>query len=716
MLRLRVMGWWFVVSVAVVTVAVCVAVSALALTSTAASAAEVSEALAPGEAGASPPFADDQRVLLKLRDGSRVRLREGRFVAPPPVETGALESTLAAYGARVARLVAHTDEERLEALAREGEARSGRDVPEMSVWFDVALPGPEAHALVDALLSHPLVEHAYIAPRDAPPPGDIPPETGLCDTSQGYRFDAPGGLAAEYGWNFPGGRGEGVFVIDVEYDWIEDHEDLDAALGRELVYVPRALYEDHGTAVLGEMIGTEDVWGITGMIPGATIGMVTQYPEGMSNSVARAITAAAGLQSAGDVLLIEAQTYGPTGAYVPVEWNQAEYDAIVNATARGITVVEAAGNGGVNLDGPEYLGRFTRSVRDSGAIIVGAGAAPGGFFTDRSRLSFSCYGSRLDMQGWGELVATTGYSDWCGGTLDDMRQRYRPDFSGTSSASPLVASTAAAVQGVLMARGDAPLTPATLRDLLARTGSPQQAGFFNGNIGPRPDLRAALRDLLGGVLYEAHALADLAPGGNDDGAADPGETVSLELCLHNAGDAAATDVVARLVNPVPAWLKITRDENATFGTLAPGATACSSAPHFSLVLEPDAPCGESFHLDVAITSGLGTETTTLRFVVGARGTCVPRACADSESDAVDPALTLAKEGAQDVRFTWPQLAGADGYRVWRARAIDFADERLAGESFAGTAASLLVEDEGAPVLGMTYYVVRAKNACGWEGP
>ena len=36
-------------------------------------------------------------------------------------------------------------------------------------------------------------------------------------------------------------------------------------------------------------------------------------------------------------------------------------------------VVEAAGNGAVELDAPECEGWFDRSVRDSGAIIVGAG-------------------------------------------------------------------------------------------------------------------------------------------------------------------------------------------------------------------------------------------------------------------------------------------------------------------------------------------------------
>ena len=59
---------------------------------------------------------------------------------------------------------------------------------------------------------------------------------------------------------------------------------------------------------------------------------------------------------------------------VPQEFQQASYDATVAAVAAGIIVVAAAGNGSQNLDSMAYDPTFgTRP--DSGAIIVGAGAA-----------------------------------------------------------------------------------------------------------------------------------------------------------------------------------------------------------------------------------------------------------------------------------------------------------------------------------------------------
>ena len=57
----------------------------------------------------------------------------------------------------------------------------------------------------------------------------------------------------------------------------------------------------------------------------------------------------------GDTMLIEQQTDGPgpaSGDYVPSEWGLPVYDAIRTTVLTGIIVVEAAGNGGWDLDDP----------------------------------------------------------------------------------------------------------------------------------------------------------------------------------------------------------------------------------------------------------------------------------------------------------------------------------------------------------------------------
>lgn len=202
-------------------------------------------------------------------------------------------------------------------------------------------------------------------------------------------------------------------------------------------------------------------------------------------------------------MLIELHRPGPRSSpaagqfgYLPMEFWRAEFVAIQYAiNVRGVVVVEAAGNGSQNLDDPLYdpSGGAEPQRRDSGAIVVGAGAPPNGLYgADRSRLDFSNYGTRVDCQGWGRSVVTLGYGDLRSGS---PQQQYTAEFSGTSSASPIVAAACACVQGHARARDRTDVTCATLRDWLRRTGTPQMDGP-NGpaaqRIGNRPDLRALL--------------------------------------------------------------------------------------------------------------------------------------------------------------------------------------------------------------------------------
>ncbi|PWD51516.1 hypothetical protein C8046_13465 [Serinibacter arcticus] len=185
-----------------------------------------------------------------------------------------------------------------------------------------------------------------------------------------------------------------------------------------------------------------------------------------------------------------------------MEWWPDDYLAIRYAVERGTIVVEAAGNGARNLDDAIYdrpsrgfpswwRNPFRRRELDSGAVLVGAGAPPSGNHgTDRSRLGFSNHGAAVDAQGWGREVATTGYGWLQGGGDADLW--YTHDFSGTSSASPIVVGAIVAVQGVLRAHGRPPLSPARARELLRATGSPQldtPGRPATQRIGNRPNLR-----------------------------------------------------------------------------------------------------------------------------------------------------------------------------------------------------------------------------------
>ncbi|MBO7942455.1 hypothetical protein JTP77_042125, partial [Streptomyces sp. S9] len=133
---------------------------------------------------------------------------------------------------------------------------------------------------------------------------------------------------------------------------------------------------NHGTAVMGQLVADNNGIGVTGLVDGARAHVTNAMNTERGYDPANAILTAANALSAGDVILIEQQAAGPSACngYVPVEWIASVHAAIVTATNKGIHVVQAGGNGNMNLDNTSCFGSpFPGGRADSGSIIVGAG-------------------------------------------------------------------------------------------------------------------------------------------------------------------------------------------------------------------------------------------------------------------------------------------------------------------------------------------------------
>ena len=368
-----------------------------------------------------------------------------------------------------------------------------------SRWWQIDVSADRANDELAELLADPGVEEAYIEPvytlPSLPTADSCPITTPTYDHHQDYLGPAPGGIDAPHAWA-TGTRGAGVQFADIEGGWNATHEDLPGdrithVAGRPVI---DAAWRAHGTAVLGEVVGRDNGKGVIGIAP--DVDHVYTSSIG-GTSVADAIDDAAEKLNPGDVLLIELQGTGPRGRYVPIEYWDDNFEAIQIAVSRGIIVVEAAGNGNEDLDLPVFKHKFDRASRDSGAILVGAGAPPRPGFKDRQKLDFSNYGSRVDVQGWGRKVTTLDYGDLqsCKGAERGYTDRhYTGEFSGTSSASPIVAGAAVLVESYVRARAGTPMAPADVRALLRATGTPQE-GNLAKQIGPRPDLARAFAEL-----------------------------------------------------------------------------------------------------------------------------------------------------------------------------------------------------------------------------
>jgi hypothetical protein len=370
-------------------------------------------------------------------------------------------------------------------------------VPDMASWYHLTLPASSnVDKAVSSMLDSSMVEYAYAAPEAAPPPA-TPDFTSM----QGYQRPAPQGIDADRSRSDTRARGTGMRIVDLEYDWNPFHEDLGLTWASDLggTQFPRytGFADEHGTAVFGEVVAKDNGFGVTGTVPNASMFGISPIQAlssgGTTYRPASSLSYLATILTRGDTVLIEQQTVGPNGGtrYVPLEWVQSVFDAFVVLNNLGVVVVETGANGGENLDAANFQGRFNRSVRDSGAIIVGAGSS-----TDRSRLSFSSYGSRVDVQGWGQSITTTGSNgNLQGGTTPaNLNIRYTRSFGGTSGAGPIVTGAVVAIQSFLRSTNRPLLTAAQLSTLLKSTGTPQ-GGDTGQRIGPLPNLRSALASL-----------------------------------------------------------------------------------------------------------------------------------------------------------------------------------------------------------------------------
>ncbi|HUP42229.1 MAG TPA: S8 family serine peptidase, partial [Thermoanaerobaculia bacterium] len=406
---------------------------------------------------------------------------------------------------------------------------------------------------------------------------------------QGYLDPAPVGIGAQWLKDQLGARQAHLTLIDLEQGWHvgerrdlqPGHEELGQLKGAGLPLLIFGENRDedepgagnHGTAVLGQLAaaGASSLQ-VRGAVEGyAGFHLASHYRvrprltsqterdnpfPGTNGHVAAAIVNCLVDQPStanreifqrpltkGDVLLLEVQR-----GRLPTEIDEADLDAIRLATALGIVVVEAAGNGNFDLDrcvDPQTgrtLRRGAAGFVDSGAILVGASFS----VLPHDRAPFSNYGSRVDCYGWGEGVTSCGYGDLAGDTAVNF---YTNTFNGTSSAAPIIAAAAALLQCLHLERTGRPLLPFPMRGLLAgrATGTPQGPNV-GGNIGVMPNLDAIARSVLQLVpdVYLRRSLCD------DGGTLEAGEELSSSPDVVVAKSAAALGEGSGTVNdPAP---------------------------------------------------------------------------------------------------------------------------------------------------------------------
>lgn len=414
------------------------------------------------------------RLCVKFAEGSATELVADHLVSGAGLDLATIEASLA--GAMLEPLVTAVPRRQLDAWHAHACAvlPEGRRPGHLGLWFRVrARDAASAAAIAERLAAEPLVEHLHYEPKLAlasaasAAPQDLPPTTPLFTSLQHTFEPTPTGHGVWQSQGIYGARGVGVGFYQLEGTYILDHEDVSQLvaanfLGPVPVYDPDS--GKHGTAGAGIVCADRNGYGTTGAADDVTARFLSiDLNGGTENTLMMALAAS----QPGDVMLMVNMVLMPSlgpSSWIPVEFFQSVFDACLTVTANGRLLVATPGNGNMSLDDPIFLGRFDRSYRDSGAVFVGATAG-----ALLQRASYCNWGSRVDVNGWGDQVATTSY-----GTIffpnNDLRQAYTASYAGTSASTPHIAALLLMLQGAAQKQLGRRLTNAELMDALHTFG------------------------------------------------------------------------------------------------------------------------------------------------------------------------------------------------------------------------------------------------------
>jgi hypothetical protein len=389
----------------------------------------------------------------------------------------------------------------------------------------------DEYSVIEAVTKIPQVRSAHFVHFQFP--------TTNYQEKQKYLDPVPDGHDIKFGWDYPGGAGQGIQICVIEGSFNVEHEDIPNV---NVVYPVNGIFPhvpvdpypvgmEHGTNTMGVLGALPNGFGVTGICNKAKLLFASAYTVQEDRYIAdtwNAIIYAAEALNRGDILLLELGSRGESEireAFFPIEYHSYLHTLIQSVVFNEIIVIEPAGNGNIDLGAtPNEDGKYIwnpehEDFNDSGAIVVGGGVSTmPDYQTTRppnAKGANSNYNSKHSIitavpphcRSWSNVVATCSLGQEGGVYLDIDAHAGKNNsyvyYTGTSAASAVITGLAGIIQGIVnrIPRRER-LTPKEMRILLRdpENGVPQVDGpdaesWQQHRVGPLPVVSRLARAL-----------------------------------------------------------------------------------------------------------------------------------------------------------------------------------------------------------------------------
>jgi len=336
--------------------------------------------------------------------------------------------------------------------------------------------------------------------------------------------------------------GDRTVVGVIDNSAIVDHVDLVGQVTVEagqIVVVPPLgtsafINSDHGTAVLGVLVASDDGVGITGLLPQAHAIFFPAVTLAQGGRLSTALVSAAETLNDGDVLCVPLEY----GAGFTLASNTFTNQLFSVADSLGITTVIPAGNGGFEISvestsaiivgaawpgtqTPVPFGSTLSSSNPNGLIPLTTNPYPGNSYCRwrSSNWSSTIGQGGIDVSGWGAGICTLGVGSLFKDPDAAIRTKsYQVNFGETSGACAMIAGLVGAMNGFAESLFGASIGTPAIRNILNNNATDPQGNTTGGYIGtvttqcgfpPGSDLPSTLVDTPASVV----ANGDTTPPG-----------------------------------------------------------------------------------------------------------------------------------------------------------------------------------------------------------